>query len=111
MMRLNLVLLLAVVLSSLYLVNLQYESRHLYSELDRAQAQAGRLASQSERLQVEKRAQATSARVESLAKAKLQMRAATPAITTYVANPQNGATSVSMAQSSHSTNAMPGHLP
>ncbi|MCF8160803.1 MAG: cell division protein FtsL [Polaromonas sp.] len=84
MMRLNLVLLLGVLLSALYLVNVQYESRRVYSELDRAQSQALKLAAENERLQVEKRAQATSARVESLAKSKLQMRAATPAVTSYV---------------------------
>ncbi|MDO8374454.1 MAG: cell division protein FtsL, partial [Polaromonas sp.] len=60
MMRLNLVLLLGVLLSALYLVNVQYESRRLYSELDRAQSQAYRLEAENERLQVEKRAQATS---------------------------------------------------
>ncbi|MDI1245271.1 MAG: cell division protein FtsL [Rhodoferax sp.] len=84
MMRLNLVLLLGVLLSALYLVNVQYESRRIYSELDRAKAQALKLANENERLQVEKRAQATSARVESLARSQLQMRAATPAVTTYV---------------------------
>ncbi len=84
MMRLNLVLLLGVLLSALYLVNVQYESRRLYSELDRAKSQALKLAAENERLQVEKRAQATSARVESLASSKLQMRAATPAVTAYV---------------------------
>lgn len=88
MMRLNLVLLLGVVLSGLYLVSVQYDSRSLYSELDRAKAQAHRLAAENERLQVEKRAQATSARVEKLAKSQLQMRTATPAITTYVVYPQ-----------------------
>jgi len=36
---------------------------------------------------VEKRSQATSARVEGLARSRLQMRAANPAITTYVAYP------------------------
>ncbi len=85
MTRLNLVLLLGVLLSALYLVNVQYESRRLYSALDRAQSDARRLAAENERLQVEKRAQATSARVEALAKTKLQMRAANPAITAYVA--------------------------
>ncbi len=85
MTRLNLVLALGVVLSALYLVNVQYESRRVYSELDRAQAHALKLAAENERLQVEKRAQATSARVEKIAKTRLQMRAATPAITTYVA--------------------------
>jgi cell division protein FtsL len=85
MTRLNLVLLLGVVLSALYLVTVQFESRRLYSALDRAQSDARKLAVENERLQVEKRAQATSARVEALAKARLQMRAANPAITTYVA--------------------------
>lgn len=84
MMRLNLVLVLGVVLSGLYLVNVQYESRRLYAELDRAKAQAHRLATENERLQVEKRAQATSARVEQLARTQLQMHTATPGLTTYV---------------------------
>jgi cell division protein FtsL len=86
MMRLNLLLLLGVLLSALYLVNVQYQSRRLYSELDRAKSQALKLAAENERLQVEKRAQATSARVESLASSKLQMRAATPAVTSYVSD-------------------------
>jgi cell division protein FtsL len=84
MMRLNLMLVLAVVLSGLFLVNLQYQSRHLYSELDREQTQARRLANENDRLQAEKRAQATSARVEKLARTQLQMHTATPAFTTYV---------------------------
>ena len=80
MTRLNLVLLLGVVLSALYLVNVQYDSRRLYSALDRARSEARKLAIENERLQVEKRAQATSARVEALAKSSLAMRAANPAI-------------------------------
>jgi len=84
MIRINLVLLLAVVLSAVYLVNVQYESRTLFMELNRANAEAHRLASEQERLQVEKRAQATPGRVERLAREKLQMRQVTPAITNYV---------------------------
>ncbi len=84
MTRINLVLLLAVVLSAIYLVNIQYESRRLFTELDKAQAEERRLSSELERLKVEKRAQATSARVEKLAREKLQMRLVLPAITTYV---------------------------
>jgi len=84
MTRLNLVLLLAVLASALYLVHTQYESRRLFTELDRAQADARSLAVENERLQVEKRAQATPLRVEKLAKDQLQMRTATPAITQYV---------------------------
>ena len=84
MIRINLMLLLAVLASALYLVNVQYQSRQLFSALDQAHAQARRLEAESERLQVEQRAQATPSRVQSLATAKLQMRTATPAITHYV---------------------------
>jgi cell division protein FtsL len=84
MMRLNIVLLAAVIASALYLVRTQYESRRLYAELDRATSEARRIEIEHERLQFEKRAQATPLRVEKLAKEQLQMRAATPAITQYV---------------------------
>jgi cell division protein FtsL len=100
MTRLNLVLLLAVLASALYLVSVQYESRRLFSALDRANSEAHRLEVDFERLQVEKQAQATPLRVEKLAKEQLHMRTVTPAITSYVtysgdaaaaANPQKPA--------------------
>jgi len=84
MTRLNLVLLVAVLVSALYLIRTQYESRRLTTELDKATSEARRLETDSERLQVEKRAQATPLRVEKLAKEQLQMRSASPAITQYV---------------------------
>ena len=84
MTRLNLVLLLAVLASALYLVQVQYQSRRLYTEIEKAQGEARRLVVDNERLQVEKRAQATPLRVERLAKEQLQMRPASPAITQYV---------------------------
>lgn len=84
MTRLNLVLLLAVLASALYLVHTQYESRRLYVELEKAGAQSRRIETEKEGLQVEKRSQATPLRVEKLAKERLQMRTATPAITQYV---------------------------
>lgn len=84
MTRLNLVLLLALLFSALYLVRTQYESRRLYVELEKAAAHSRQLESDRERLQVEKRAQATPLRVEQLSKDRLQMRSATPAITQYV---------------------------
>ena len=84
MIRLNLVLLVAVVVSALYLVRMQFESRQLFVELDKAVAESRRLATDHERLQVEKRAQATPLRVEKLARDQLLMRTATPAITHYV---------------------------
>ncbi len=87
MTRLNLVLLLAVLASALYLVSVQYESRRLFTDIDRENAQTRKLELENERLQVEKRAQATPLRVEKLAKEQLQMRTATPAITNYVKYP------------------------
>ena len=87
MTRLNDVLLLGVLASALYLVRTQYESRRLFVELERAGAEASKLEVENEKLQVEKRAQATPLRVEQLARQKLQMRPATPAITQYVSTP------------------------
>lgn len=88
MTRLNIVLLLAVLASAIYLVHTQYESRRLFTELDRATVEARRLETEHQRLQVEKRAQATPLRVEKIARAQLNMRTATPAITQYVSDPQ-----------------------
>ena len=84
MTRLNVVLLLAVVLSALYLVHTEYEARRLFMELERAHAEARKLEVDLDRLQVERRAQATPLRVEKIARSQLQMRVATPAITQYV---------------------------
>jgi cell division protein FtsL len=84
MTRLNLVLLLAVLFSALYLVSVQYESRRLFTDIDQAKVLTRKLELEGERLQVEKRAQATPLRVERLARDQLQMRVATPAITHYV---------------------------
>ena len=87
MTRVSIVLLLMVIASALFLVRTQYESRLLYTELDRALAEARRLETEHQRLQVEKRAQATPLRVETLARNKLHMRTVTPAITQYVTDP------------------------
>jgi cell division protein FtsL len=84
MTRLNLLLLIAVLGSAIYLVHVQYMSRLLVTEMHRAELEARRLELEQDRLQVEKRAQATPLRVEKLAKDQLQMRTATPAITLYV---------------------------
>jgi cell division protein FtsL len=85
-MRLAIVLLGAVVASALYLVRVQYDSRRLFAELDRALAESQWLETERDRIEVEKRAAATSLRVEALAKQKLAMRTITPAITEYVSS-------------------------
>ena len=84
MTRLSIVLLAALMVSAMYLVRVQYDSRRLFTELDRALAEAHRLETERGRLEVEKRAAATSLRVETLAKDKLAMRTVTPAVTGYV---------------------------
>jgi cell division protein FtsL len=88
MTRLNIVLLIAVIASALYLVRTQYESRRLFVEVEKAKNLAHKLDLESERLDVEKRAQANPLRVEKLAKDQLQMRTATPAVTQYVRSVQ-----------------------
>ena len=92
MSRLNLVLLLAVLASALQLVRVQYESRRLFTELDRSVGEARRLEVEHQGLQVEKRAQATPLRVEKLAKEQLHMREASPGITHYVSLGEPAAT-------------------
>jgi cell division protein FtsL len=82
--RLNLVLLAALLLSAMVTVQVQYESRRLIAEIEKAQSDARRLETDHERLQVAKRSQATPLRVEKLAKEQLRMRPASPAITQYV---------------------------
>ena len=84
MIRLNLVLLMAVIASALYLVYVQYESRRLFVEVDKEQALARKYEVEREKHEVDKRAQATPLRVEKIAKDQLQMRSATPAVTQYV---------------------------
>ena len=84
MIGLNLVLLLAVLASALYLVSVQYDSRRLYAEIEKAQNENRKLEIEHERLMVERREQATPARVDKLARERLHMRPATPAITQYV---------------------------
>lgn len=101
MTRISAMLLVAVMASALYLVHTQYESRRLFTALDRAVAEARRLETEHQRLQVEKRAQATPLRVERLARDRLQMRPATPAITQYVTD--SGVPVVSAAASKGAT--------
>ena len=84
MIRLSIVLLAALMVSAMYLVRVQYDSRRLFTELDRSVTEAHRLETERGRLEVEKRAAATSLRVETLAKDKLAMRTVTPAVTEYV---------------------------
>lgn len=86
MTRMNTLLLLALIASSLYLVRTAYESRRLFTELDRAKNEAAKLDTEYKRLEAERQAAATHLRVERTAREKLAMRNATPAVTVYVAD-------------------------
>lgn len=84
MTRLNLLLLVALMLSSIYLVRVSHESRRLFAALDTAQNEAHTLDNEYARLKSDKQTQATPLRVEKTARDKLAMRTATPAVTRYL---------------------------
>jgi cell division protein FtsL len=84
MNRLAVVLALVLLVSALLLVRTAYESRRLYGALDRAQQEERTLQAERQRLDAERQAAATNARVEKAARERLSMRAATPAVTQYV---------------------------
>lgn len=84
MSRLSILLLMAVLGSALFLVHSQYETRRVFMALEAARKEAKRLEVDHDRLQIERRSQATPLRVEQLARQQLQMRPASPAITQYV---------------------------
>ena len=111
MTRLGIVLLLAVIASALYLVHVQYQSRSLYTELERANAEGRRIDTERDRLQVERRAQATPQRVERLARERLQMRPATPAITHYVAYSDGSASAGASANPAAQARETGGRVP
>jgi cell division protein FtsL len=80
----NLLLLAALLASCLYLVKTSYEARRLFHALDRARLEQGKLDTEFKRLDAERQAQATHLRVEKVAREKLRMRTAAPAVTQYV---------------------------
>lgn len=84
MSRLNVLLLLALLVSALFLVHTSYESRQLFVSLERERARARELAIENESLQVDRRDQGTHGRVERVARERLRMRNATAAVTQYV---------------------------
>ena len=86
MVRLNVLLAVVLIVSGLYLVKISYESRRLFADIESAHATQRQLESDRRRLDAERQTQATHLRVESTARTKLGMRAATPANTQYVAD-------------------------
>jgi cell division protein FtsL len=96
--KLNAVLGVALVASSLYLVKTSHDSRVLFAAVDRARTEEGRLEADFKRLEAERQQQATTERVERTASTRLQMRRAHPAVTQYVQDPAGpGATATAAA--------------
>lgn len=90
MTRVSLLLLVATVVSALWLVHSHYESRRIFMDMESARKEAKRIEVDHDRMEVERRAQATPLRVEQIARQQLNMRTASPAITQYV-NAQDAA--------------------
>ena len=84
MTRLNILLLLAVIASALYLVQVSYETRRQFITLERERNQSQRLEQDADKLRVLLRTQATHLRVEQMARERLQMTVATPSVTQYL---------------------------
>ena len=94
MIRTHLALLAAVLVSAFYLVHLQYESRTVYTDMDKARAAARKLETERDTLEVQKRAQTAALRVQGIARGQLGMRESSPAVTQYVTI-RNGVVSLS----------------
>jgi cell division protein FtsL len=86
MTRVNMLLVVALLLSSLYLVRTAYDARRLFTEVERAKNEAAKLDTEFKRLEAERQAAATNLRVERTARERLAMRSATPAVTVYVSD-------------------------
>jgi cell division protein FtsL len=84
MTKVNLLLLAALLGSSLVLVKTSYESRQVFAALDKARGEQRQLDAEFKRLDSERQAQATHGRVDRVARDKLGMRTATPGITQTV---------------------------
>jgi cell division protein FtsL len=89
--RVNLLLATGLLGSSLLLVNSAYETRRLFSALERAKAEQRQLDSEYKRLDSERQLQSTHLRVERVARERLQMRTVTPAVTHWVNERPSGA--------------------
>ena len=95
MSRLSGLLLVALVASALMLVKSAYDTRRIFAEIHRAEAEGLRLAGEQRRLEAERQLQATNLRVESTARTKLQMRTMTPAVMLF----ENGTSAAPMPAS------------
>lgn len=83
MAKINVLLLAALIGSSLWLVKTAYEARRVFAEIHRAEQEGLRLEGERTRLEAERQTQATTQSVERSARQRLAMRTVTPAVTMY----------------------------
>jgi cell division protein FtsL len=83
MAKLNVLLLVAVIASALWLVRTAYDARRVFAEIHRAEQEGLRLEGERTRLEAERQTQATTQSVERTARQRLAMRTVTPAVTMY----------------------------
>ena len=92
MTKLHLILLVVLLGSCLYLVQVSYESRRVFAALDSARNQQAQLDVEYKRLDTERQAQATHLRVDKVAREKLKMATAVPGATHFVDEVASAAT-------------------
>lgn len=86
-MKLNALLLAALLTSALLLVKTAFESRQLFAAIDSARAERRQLDAEFKRLDAEAQAQSTNMRVERMARDRLQMSRPQQGVMTYVFDP------------------------
>jgi cell division protein FtsL len=83
-MKLNALLVVALLASALLLVKTAFESRQLFAAIDSERAEKAQLDAEFKRLDAEAQAQSTNMRVEQVAHDKLGMNRAQQGVMTYV---------------------------
>ena len=83
-MRVNAILVVAILATAFTLINTQYQSRRLYTQVDQAAARERQLGSDFESVRVQRRGEVAPGRVQRIASTRLDMRAPDPSITQYV---------------------------
>jgi cell division protein FtsL len=78
MSKLNMLLLVALLLSSLLLVRSAYESRRVFAALDKARGEQQNLDAEFRRLDTDRQQQATNQKVDRVARDRLHMHTALP---------------------------------
>jgi cell division protein FtsL len=82
--RINFLLLAILIVSSMGMVQIAYEDRRLFAATEKAKTEAARLKIEEIRLLAMREEQATHLRIDKVARERLHMQTATPAVTLYM---------------------------